>query len=76
MVLADIIASRAMPVVRLTEIFRQAQESAIVRAAHRIVRAFCGEVSVPYYETSMLQSYRELLSFLHEVGRPLRATGA
>src|SRR5579859_7364725 len=45
-----------------------------VRAAHQIVRAFCGEVSVPYYETSMLQSYRELLSYLHEVGRPLRAT--
>jgi len=43
-----------------------------VRAAHRIVREFCGEVSVPYYETSMLQSYRELLAFLHEVGRPLR----
>ncbi|HET9411063.1 MAG TPA: acyl-CoA desaturase [Candidatus Dormibacteraeota bacterium] len=47
-----------------------------VRAAHQIVRAFCGEVSVPYYETSMVQSYRELLSYLHEVGRPLRAAGA
>ena len=47
-----------------------------VRAAHQIVRAFCGEVSVPYYETSMIQSYRELLSFLHEVGRPLRTSQA
>ncbi len=36
LVLADIIDSRALPVVRLTEIFRQAQESGIVRAAHRI----------------------------------------
>lgn len=36
MVLADIIASRAVPVVRLTEIFRQAQQSGIVQAAHRI----------------------------------------
>ena len=35
-VLADIIASRAIPVVRLTEIFRQAQESGIVRAAYRV----------------------------------------
>jgi len=35
-VLADIIASKAIPVVRLTEIFRQAQESSIVRAAYRI----------------------------------------
>jgi exodeoxyribonuclease V alpha subunit len=36
MVLADVIASGAIPVVRLTEIFRQAQDSGIVRAAHRI----------------------------------------
>jgi fatty acid desaturase len=47
-----------------------------VRAAHRIVREFCGEIDVPYYETSMLQSYRELLAFLHEVGRPLRTARA
>jgi fatty acid desaturase len=47
-----------------------------IRAAHGIVRQFCGEVGVPYYETSMLQSYRELLSFLHDVGRPLRSASA
>src|SRR5438874_9889695 len=35
-VLADIIASAAVPVVRLTEIFRQAAESRIVINAHRI----------------------------------------
>jgi exodeoxyribonuclease V alpha subunit len=35
-VLADIIASKAVAVVRLTEIFRQAQESGIVRAAYAI----------------------------------------
>jgi exodeoxyribonuclease V alpha subunit len=35
-VLADIIDSRAVPVVRLTEIFRQAGQSWIVRAAHRV----------------------------------------
>jgi exodeoxyribonuclease V alpha subunit len=35
-VLADIIASGAVPVVRLTEIFRQAAESRIVINAHRI----------------------------------------
>ena len=35
-VLADIIASRTVPVVRLTEIFRQAAESRIVTNAHRI----------------------------------------
>jgi exodeoxyribonuclease V alpha subunit len=35
-VLADIIASDVVPVVRLTEIFRQAEQSWIVRAAHSI----------------------------------------
>src|SRR5439155_1748816 len=35
-VLADIIASKSVPVVRLTEIFRQAGQSWIVRAAHRV----------------------------------------
>ena len=35
-ILADIIASGAVPVVRLTEIFRQAAESRIVTNAHRI----------------------------------------
>jgi exodeoxyribonuclease V alpha subunit len=38
LVLADLIASDLVPVVRLTEIFRQAAESAIVRNAHRINR--------------------------------------
>src|SRR5262249_18508190 len=35
-VLADIIASGAVPVVRLKEVFRQAGQSWIVRAAHRV----------------------------------------
>jgi exodeoxyribonuclease V alpha subunit len=35
-VLADIIGSGSLPVIRLTEIFRQAAESGIVRNAHRI----------------------------------------
>ncbi len=35
-VLADAIASGAVPVVRLTEIFRQAGQSGIVRAAHAV----------------------------------------
>jgi exodeoxyribonuclease V alpha subunit len=35
-VLADVIAARTVPVVRLTEIFRQAEQSWIVRAAHQI----------------------------------------
>jgi exodeoxyribonuclease V alpha subunit len=35
-VLKDLIASKVVPVVRLTEIFRQAEQSWIVRAAHRV----------------------------------------
>ena len=38
-VLKDIIDSGVMPVVTLTEIFRQAQESVIVTNAHKIVKA-------------------------------------
>lgn len=41
MVLSDVIASGVVPVVRLTEIFRQASRSWIVRAAHAILH---GEV--------------------------------
>jgi len=37
-VLADIIASGALPVIRLTEIFRQAAQSRVIRNAHRINR--------------------------------------
>lgn len=35
-VLADLIESRTIPVIHLTEIFRQAQTSAIIRNAHKI----------------------------------------
>lgn len=37
-VLRDLIASEKIPVVRLTQVFRQAAESAIVRTAHQINR--------------------------------------
>jgi exodeoxyribonuclease V alpha subunit len=47
LVLADLIASDALPVVRLTRIFRQAAESAIIRNAHRINRGVGLEPPVP-----------------------------
>jgi len=47
-----------------------------IRRAHKIVRDYCAEVGVPYYETSIYRSYREILSFLHEVGIPLRTAPA
>ena len=46
-VLADIIASRAVPVVRLTEVFRQAARSRIVTSAHGINRGAIPNLSKP-----------------------------
>jgi len=43
-----------------------------LRRAHALIKSYCQEIDVPFYEASMTQSYRELLEFLHEVGRPLR----
>ena len=40
-----------------------------------IVKDFCREHSIAYHETSVLQSYREILQHLHEVGAPLREAG-
>jgi exodeoxyribonuclease V alpha subunit len=47
LVLADLIASRTVPVVRLTEIFRQAGQSWIVRAAHAIKEGELPESAPP-----------------------------
>ncbi|MCY4551028.1 MAG: ATP-dependent RecD-like DNA helicase, partial [Defluviicoccus sp.] len=46
-VLADIIASGAVPVARLTEVFRQAARSRIVTAAHGINRGAIPDLSRP-----------------------------
>ena len=43
-VLADIINSGAVPVVRLTEVFRQAAESRVITNAHRINRGLMPEL--------------------------------
>ena len=47
-----------------------------IRRAHKIVRDYCAELGVPYHETSIYRSYHEILSFLHEVGAPLRQAPA
>ena len=46
-VLADIIASGAVPVVRLTEVFRQAAQSRIITTAHRINQGLIPDLSRP-----------------------------
>jgi exodeoxyribonuclease V alpha subunit len=46
-VLADVISSSAVPVVRLTEVFRQAAQSRIITSAHRINRGFIPDLTAP-----------------------------
>ncbi len=46
-VLADVIASGSVPVVRLTEIFRQAAQSRIITSAHRINQGAIPDLSRP-----------------------------
>jgi fatty acid desaturase len=43
-----------------------------LRKAQAIIRSFCEERGIRYYETSVLQSYREILDVLHAVSAPLR----
>ena len=50
-VLADIISSGAVPVVRLTEVFRQAAQSRIITSAHRINQGSIPDLSPPGTET-------------------------
>jgi exodeoxyribonuclease V alpha subunit len=46
-VLADVISSGALPVVRLTEVFRQAAQSRIITNAHRINAGLLPDLAVP-----------------------------
>src|SRR5271155_665981 len=46
-VLADVIASGAVPVIRLTEVFRQAAQSRIITTAHRINQGSIPDLSAP-----------------------------
>jgi exodeoxyribonuclease V alpha subunit len=46
-VLADVISSGAVPVVRLTEVFRQAAQSRIITSAHRINQGLIPDLNPP-----------------------------
>jgi exodeoxyribonuclease V alpha subunit len=52
-VLRDVIASGAIPVFRLTKIFRQAGESLIIRAAHQINRGEVPAIASPFKEPAV-----------------------
>ena len=43
-----------------------------LREAKKIVKPYCQARSIPYYETSMFQSQKEILQHLHRVSAPLR----
>jgi fatty acid desaturase len=43
-----------------------------LRHLQGIIKAFCMEQGIPYYETSIFNSYREILHYLHAISAPLR----
>lgn len=43
-----------------------------LKKAQKLVRIYCQEHAIAYYETSVVQSFREILRFLHDVSAPLR----
>ena len=47
-----------------------------LREASEIVKEFCATHGISYHETSMIQSYREILGYLHEISAPLRTSKA
>ncbi|GHD86382.1 acyl-CoA desaturase [Streptomyces naganishii] len=43
-----------------------------LRRAQLLVRAHCRKLGIPYAETGLVDSYRQALRHLHDVGEPLR----
>ncbi|MGH3435536.1 MAG: fatty acid desaturase family protein [Sciscionella sp.] len=43
-----------------------------LRHAQPIVRAYCAELGIKYFETGLIASYRQALRHLHHAGAPLR----
>lgn len=43
-----------------------------LKKAQKIVKVYCQEHAIPYYETSIIQSFREILHYLQQVSAPLR----
>jgi fatty acid desaturase len=45
-----------------------------LRRAQPVVQQYCAEIGVSYAQTGLIESYRQALRHLHEVGEPLRAS--
>jgi fatty acid desaturase len=43
-----------------------------LKEAQSVVRAFCQAHAIPYHETTSWRSFAEILSYLHQMGTPLR----
>ena len=43
-----------------------------LKHAQPLVRAYCAHLSLPYTEAGPIESYRQALAHMHDVGRPLR----
>ncbi|MEV0011448.1 acyl-CoA desaturase [Streptomyces sp. NPDC051840] len=43
-----------------------------LRLAQPLVKAHCASLGMPYAETGVVESYRQALRYMHEVGEPLR----
>ena len=41
--------------------------------ARNIIKSFCLEHNITYYETGTYQSYKEILSYMHQIVAPIRA---
>jgi len=41
--------------------------------AQSVIKQFCAEREIPFYETSAMQSYKEILAYLHECGNPAKS---
>ncbi|MFF3710568.1 fatty acid desaturase family protein [Streptomyces phaeochromogenes] len=46
-----------------------------LRLAQSMVKAHCRDLGIPYAETGLVDSYRQALRHMHDVGEPLRADG-
>ncbi|MFJ9637549.1 acyl-CoA desaturase [Streptomyces sp. NPDC101178] len=43
-----------------------------LRLAQPLVKEYCRSIGIPYAETGLIESYRQALTHMHEVGEPLR----
>ena len=47
-----------------------------LKDAQKVAKAFCKKHTIPYHETGILQSQKEIIQFLHQESAPLRAEQA